>query len=197
MAERIELRHGAWLLWEEHFLGAEEETLVLSALLREVALKQETIRLFGKTILQPRLSAWHGDPEATYTYSGLTLAPVPFTPTLHALRERIDALTGHSFNSVLVNYYRSGEDSMGMHADDEPELGDNPLIASLSLGAKRTFVMKPQKKGDPAASFELGEGSLLVMGGTSQHHYRHGIAKQPGRGARMNLTFRRILARTP
>jgi alkylated DNA repair dioxygenase AlkB len=190
---RYELARGGLLLLHDPFLSAAEAEEALQGLLAEVPLRQETIRLFGKEILQPRLSAWIGDPGAVYTYSGLTLTPHPFSPRLAALRARVEAAAGQSFNSVLINHYRDGGDAMGMHADDEPELGENPVIASLSLGALRKFVVKGKKAADGGATLELGGGSLLVMAGTTQHHYRHGVPRQAGRGARMNLTFRRIL----
>jgi len=191
--QRIDLAEGGFLLHEPRLLSESEAEAAFSGLVGEVPFRQETIRLFGKEILQPRLSAWYGDPEAVYTYSGLTLAPLPWSPRLSELRARVEAAAGQRFNSVLINYYRSGEDSMGMHADDEPELGKNPIIASLSLGAARTFVLRPQKKSMAPPSkleLELESGSLLVMAGTTQHHYRHGVPKQPGRGPRINLTFR-------
>ncbi|MDI1477592.1 alpha-ketoglutarate-dependent dioxygenase AlkB [Polyangium sp. y55x31] len=190
---RIELLHGGFLLFHDPFLTPDEASASFTALLAEVPFRQETIRLFGKSILQPRLSAWHGDPGAAYTYSGLSLKPNPWTPALSALRARVEAAAGCTFNSVLVNHYRDGDDSMGKHADDEPELGENPVIASLSLGAKRRFVLEPKKKGGEKVTLLLGEGNLLVMAGTTQHHYRHGVPKQAGLGARMNLTFRWIL----
>ncbi|HVK65470.1 MAG TPA: alpha-ketoglutarate-dependent dioxygenase AlkB [Polyangium sp.] len=189
---RIELQSGGYLLFHDPFLTPDEADTSFRALLAEVPFQQQTIRLFGKSILQPRLSAWHGDEGASYTYSGLSLTPNPWTPALSALRARVEAAAGCTFNSVLVNQYRNGDDSMGKHADDEPELGENPVIASLSLGARRKFVLEPKKKGEEKVTLELGEGNLLVMAGTTQHHYRHGVPKQAGRGARMNLTFRRI-----
>jgi len=190
---RVELAQGGLLLFHEPFLSLDEDAAVFASLLEEVPFAQRSIRMFGKSLLEPRLTSWHGEPGAAYTYSGVKRDPLPFTPTLQRLRARVEEAAGHPFNSVLLNHYRGGDDSMGLHADDEPELGENPVIASLSLGAKRTFVVKPRKKGDPEASFELGGGNLLVMAGTTQHHYRHGVPKQRGRGARINLTFRRIL----
>ncbi|MDI1433227.1 alpha-ketoglutarate-dependent dioxygenase AlkB family protein [Polyangium sorediatum] len=189
---RIELQRGGFLLFHDPFLTRSEADASFPALLAEVPFQQQTIRLFGKSILQPRLSAWHGDAGASYTYSGLSLTPNPWTPALSALRARVEAAAGCTFNSVLVNHYRDGDDSMGKHADDEPELGENPVIASLSLGARRKFVLEPKHKGGEKVTLELGEGNLLVMAGTTQHHYRHGVPKQAGREARMNLTFRRI-----
>ncbi|WP_206079448.1 alpha-ketoglutarate-dependent dioxygenase AlkB [Polyangium spumosum] len=188
---RVELQHGGFLLFHDPFLSPDEASAAFAALLVEVPLRQETIRLFGKSILQPRLSAWHGDPGASYTYSGLSLLPHPWTPALSVLRARVEEAAACTFNSVLVNHYRGGDDSMGKHSDDEPELGQDPVIASLSLGARRRFVLEP-KKGGEKVTLELGEGNLLIMAGTTQHHYRHGVPKQAGRGARMNLTFRRI-----
>ncbi len=193
---RIELLHGGFLLFHDPFLAPDQANEAFASLLAEVPFRQETIRLFGKPILQPRLTAWHGDPGAAYTYSGLSLAPTPWTPALSRLRARVEEAAGDSFNSVLVNLYRGGDDSMGKHSDDEPELGTNPVIASLSLGARRRFVLEP-KKGGEKVTLELGEGNLLVMAGTTQHHYRHGVPKQVNRGARMNLTFRRIALSDP
>jgi alkylated DNA repair dioxygenase AlkB len=193
VVRRIELASGGLLFLHDPFLSQAEAETAFATLAREVPFQQRTIRLFGKTFPEPRLTSWHGDPGAAYTYSGLTLEPSPFTPHLASLRARVEQAAGRSFNSVLVNHYRGGDDSMGLHADDEPELGENPVIASLSLGAKRSFVLKPKKKGEAGLSLELGEGNLLVMAGTTQHHYRHGVPKQKGRGARINLTFRTIV----
>lgn len=191
--KRIELERGGFLLFHDPFLSPAESERAFGAICAEVPLRQETIRLFGRPILQPRLSAWHGDPGAHYTYSGLALTPNPWTPILEELRARVEMAAGAPFNSVLVNHYRDGDDSMGKHSDDEPELGTNPIIASLSIGEKRRFVLEPKKKGGERVVLELGGGSLLVMAGTTQHHYRHGVPKQAGRGARINMTFRKIL----
>jgi alkylated DNA repair dioxygenase AlkB len=190
--QRIELAHGGLLFLHDPFLAPEEALRAFEGLRDELPFRQETIRLFGKPVPQPRLSAWFGDPGATYTYSGLTLAPLPFPERLAALRTRVEEAAGRPFNSVLVNYYRDGNDSMGMHADDEPELGPDPVIASLSLGDARRFVLAPKKKGGPRTALDLGGGSLLLMAGSTQHHYRHGVPKQPGKGPRINLTFRWI-----
>jgi len=190
---RIELARGSFLLFFEPFLPPEEDASAFAALLAEVPFAQRTIKLFGRSFLEPRLTAWHGEPGVSYTYSGLTLEPSPFSPTLARLRRCVEEAAQVSFNSVLVNYYRGGDDSMGYHADDEPELGENPVIASLSLGSTRTFVLRPKKKGDPGESFELGGGNLLVMAGATQHQYRHGVPKRKSKGPRINLTFRTIV----
>jgi alkylated DNA repair dioxygenase AlkB len=164
---------------------------VLARLVGETAWRAETVTVFGKRHPQPRLTAWHG--EASYTYSGLTLAPLPFTPLLQAIREAAEAATGHRYNSVLLNYYRDGRDSMGMHADNEPELGAEPAIASVSFGATRAFVLRHRRTGR-TLRLDLADGSLLFMGGTLQQHWLHGINKTAKPlGPRVNLTFRRVV----
>nr|WP_262905429.1 alpha-ketoglutarate-dependent dioxygenase AlkB [Hymenobacter nitidus] len=162
-----------------------------------IAWRHESIKLFGKLVPQPRLTAWHGDPSARYSYSGLSWEPQPWTPALQALRTLVEEATQTGFNSVLLNLYRAGHDSMGWHADNEPELGPEPVIASVSLGATRRFRLKPR---DPLAtphapvSLELASGSLLLMRGPTQQHWLHAVPKttQPV-GPRLNLTFRRII----
>ena len=129
-------------------------------------LGRQTIRLAGQEIVSPRLVSWHGDPEAYYRYSGRTFEPKPWTPELVGIKQRLDALLGAAFNSVLVNFYRDGQDSMGEHADDEPELGparDNILIASVSLGTRRRFLLRHRQTKE-LHEFSLGAGNLLVWG---------------------------------
>jgi len=163
---------------------------VLARLVAETDWRQETIVVFGKRHLQPRLSAWHG--EKGYRYSGLQLAPLPFTPLLDTLRRAVENATGRSYNSVLLNYYRDGRDSMGMHSDDEQELGKEPAIASLSFGATRSFILR-HKVTQETLKLPLGDGSLLFMAGALQTHWLHGINKSSRPlGARINLTFRKI-----
>lgn len=163
---------------------------VMQRLLQETAWKAETIFLFGREVAQPRLSAWYG--EARYTYSGRTFEPLPFTPLQLAIKETVEAASGRRFNSVLLNYYRNEQDSMGFHSDDEAELGPRPAIVSVSFGATRTFILK-HKKLAKTVKLDLTDGSLLLMAGKLQHCWRHGINKerQP-RGPRVNLTFRLI-----
>ena len=193
-AQAIVLGGDARLWLREGWLAAELAGAVLERLRREVPWEQKAIRLFGRSILQPRLVAWVGDPEALYTYSGLTLDPHPWTPILSALRARASADAGVDYNSVLLNLYRDGNDSMGLHADDERELGPEPVIASLSLGAVRRFVLRPTTPGGERRDLDLPAGSLLVMSAEVQRRYRHGVPKQPAiSGARINLTFRRIV----
>ena len=163
---------------------------IMQRLRDETAWKAETIFLFGREVLQPRLSAWYG--EARYTYSGRSFEPLPFTPLQLDLKRAVEAATGKRFNSVLLNYYRDGRDSMGFHSDDEPELGPEPAIASLSFGAPRTVILK-HKKRPQTVKLDLTDGSLLLMAGKLQHCWRHGINKERKPcGPRINLTFRLI-----
>ena len=163
---------------------------VFERLLNETDLRQEIVFVYGKHHLQPRLTACYG--EASYTYSGLRLDPLPMTPLLELLRGAVEAATGHRYNSVLLNYYRDGADSMGMHSDDEPELGPRPVIASLSYGATRSFILR-HKTSKRTLKFDLADGNLLLMAGTLQRCWQHGINKTAKpTGPRLNLTFRYI-----
>lgn len=167
---------------------------ILHQLIKQTPWRSEVITLWGKQYQQPRLTAWFGDPGARYTYSGLALEPLPWTDLLSEIRSRVEGLANASFNSVLLNYYRDHRDSMGMHSDDEPELGRNPTIASVSFGEQRTLVLKHKfRKELQAVQLPLDSGSLSLMGGPTQHHWKHGINKvtQPC-GPRVNLPFRRI-----
>jgi alkylated DNA repair dioxygenase AlkB len=169
---------------------------MFAALQDELAWEQREIVLFGRKVLQPRLVAWGG--ALPYRYSGQTLPPRPLTPTVAKLVSRVNQLLGLSFNHVLANRYRDGQDSMGMHADAEPELGPDPVVATLSFGAVRKMVIAPrQASTGPRRDLLLGPGDLLVMGGTCQRYFRHGIprrrgADQPG-GERISLTLRQVL----
>lgn len=178
------------LLWLEQLpLGAGNDE-VLARLLAETEWRAEAITLWGKRHLQPRLSAWHGD--ARYSYSGLDLEPQPFTPLLLDIKRAVEAVTGHAFNSVLLNYYRNERDSMGMHSDDEAELGPEPAIASVSFGATRTFILR-HRQSKQTLKLDLKSGSVLLMRGKTQHHWLHGINKSTRQiGPRINLTFRYI-----
>lgn len=150
------------------------------------------IILFGRPVLQPRLVDWYADPGVAYRYSGVTLGPNPWPRNLDRLRQRLDAEFGTAFNSVLCNAYRDGSDSMGWHADDEPELGPQPVIASLSLGATRRFRIRPRDGGE-SVGVDLEAGSLLMMSGNSQARFQHALpkTKRPV-GLRINLTFRQV-----
>jgi alkylated DNA repair dioxygenase AlkB len=164
--------------------------VILQRLLDEIEWKEETIFVWGKEQKQPRLSAWYG--EAAYTYSRKLFTPLPFTPLLAELKTIVESVTGRRFNSVLLNCYRNERDSVGFHSDDEPELGPTPAIASLTFGATRTFVLK-HKTLPKTVKLDLTDGSLLLMAGTLQRHWKHGINKETrSRGVRVNLTFRLI-----
>ena len=166
---------------------------LLAALIAGIAWRQESIVLWGRRHLQPRLTAWYGDAGAGYRYSGIDLRPLPWTPLLAELRDLVARATGASFNSVLANRYRDHRDSVGLHSDDEPELGDAPTIASLSIGAQRVFAMKHRSRG-LGERIALPSGSLLVMAGGTQRHWKHGIHRQTRScGERVNLTFRHIV----
>ena len=167
------------------------------ALRAEIAWQQHCLRLFGRLIEAPRLSAWIGDPGASYRYSGTRFDPRAWTRTVASLRDALNARVGARFNSVLANLYRDGRDSMGWHADDEPELGGQPLIASLSFGAARNFRLRSRSDKRVVLTIELEHGSMLVMAGDTQRLYQHEVPKVRGQVAeRINLTFRRILPST-
>ena len=190
---RIWLASGAWLDHEAGWLAPEDADLALSSLREGLAWEQREIVLFGRRVLQPRLIAWAGD--LGYRYSGQTLEPRPFTAPTRALLSRVQASAGAPFNHVLVNRYRDGGDSMGLHADDEPELGDDPIVAIVSLGTTRRLMVRPRRRQERERhDVALGHGDLLVMGGSCQRHYVHGIPRQPAvNGERISLTFRMLL----
>ena len=179
--------------FEPHFLSESEARDLFARLVHGLAWTQPTISLFGVRRPIPRLEAWYGDLDARYSYSGIAHDPLPWTPELAALRDRLRARAGAPFNSVLANLYRDGRDSNGWHSDDERELGPMPTIASLSLGATRRFYIKGKESGERHA-FDLSNGSLLLMSGASQQLWRHTVPKEPHvQHARINLTFRTIL----
>jgi alkylated DNA repair dioxygenase AlkB len=165
----------------------------LFGLLRaEIRWEQHEITSFGRTVLTPRLTCWMGD--SAYRYSGLVNEPAPWPAALAALRDRLNRSLSVGFNSCLANLYRDGSDSMGFHSDDEPELGPEPTIASISLGARRRFVLRHRGSGK-RWSWDLGEGDLLVMRDESQRDYGHAVPKTTRPiGPRMNLTFREFHA---
>ena len=180
--------------FQAHFWAADEASRLERALYAELDFEARAIELFGRRVLQPRLIAWAG--ELAYRYSGQTLETKPFTPALEELRARIALRTGVRFNHALVNCYRDGRDSMGFHSDAEPELGRDPMVASASFGATRRFLLRPKRKSQrESIEYRLGHGSLLVMGGSLQHHFRHGVPRESRPvGARLNVTFRLLLS---
>jgi alkylated DNA repair dioxygenase AlkB len=185
-----ELIADGWLHFDPHFLSNEEADVLFQTLVTSLPWAQGSVTLFGNTYPTPRLESFHVTENKSYTYSGNALPQHPFTPELLALKVKLDVLIGVQFNCVLANYYRDGKDSNGWHADNERALGKNPNIASLSLGVARRFDLKHNTSGE-RKQLMLTHGSLLVMGGSMQHHWKHCIAKttkiiEP----RLNLTFR-------
>lgn len=186
------LRGGHLRLWSPFFSAAHADRL-LDALWREVCWAQHFVHIAGKKIPSPRLSAWYGERGARYTYSGQTYEPAPFFPALDEVRRGVEDGAGCLFNSVLVNAYRHGADSMGWHSDAEAELGPRPIIASVSLGATRRFRMRHRALDVVPVELDLEHGSLLVMDGDTQSHWRHAVPKTKRKvGLRVNLTFRRV-----
>jgi alkylated DNA repair dioxygenase AlkB len=191
--EIFRLKDGeVWLM--NNFLNQNEADDYFNVFNQSIHWKQEEINIYGKKIPLPRKTAWYGDAGSSYSYSGLKLDPEPWTKELFELKSKIESLfTGEKFNSVLLNRYRDGNDKVGWHSDDEKELGINPTIASLSLGATRRFDIKHKTEPNLSHHFELTNGSLIVMKGEMQHHWLHQIpiqkrVVQP----RINLTFRTI-----
>ena len=190
-----DLGDGAWLtLHTDVWPG---DAALLEALVAELPLRQETVRVAGRTWPTPRLVSWHGDPGCSYGYSGRVFEPSPWTPGLAAVRERLAERAGARFNSALANLYRDGADAMGAHSDDEPELGpaapDDVLIASVSLGATRRFVLAHKRDRARKVDLSLPGGSLLVMGGSTQRWWRHRVPRTRRMvGPRLNLTFRLV-----
>ncbi len=189
---RLELEDADVRLLAEAFSGPEASELF--RLLRAgIDWRQEEVVIFGQRRRVPRLVAWHGDPGASYTYSGAPHEPLPWTPVLEQVRRRVQALSGRHFNAVLLNLYRDGRDGMGWHSDDEPELGPEPAIASVSLGAVRRFCLRHRRRKGMRAELSLPHGSLLLMSGTTQSHWVHAVPKTAlPTGERINLTFRRV-----
>jgi alkylated DNA repair dioxygenase AlkB len=192
--ERCEVEDGGVLIYYPHFFTREEADALFAALQRGIDWKQEQGR-FGRSF--PRLTALYADEGVTYTYSGVTYPSLVWTEELDAVRRRVEAAAGAPFNSVLLNRYRDGSDSIGWHADDEPELGVNPVVPSISLGAERRFLLR-HNKSRRKLEYPLRHGSLLVMAGTLQHHWQHSLPKSTAPvGERINLTFRNLLESNP
>ncbi|WP_297926982.1 alpha-ketoglutarate-dependent dioxygenase AlkB [Metallibacterium sp.] len=187
---------GALLRFAPDFLAAAEADALLHELHAAIPWEQHHVRLFGRTLSAPRLSCWIGDRDAAYTYSHVRFAPRPWPATLAVLRARLETSCAARFNSVLANLYRDGRDAMGWHSDDEPELGAAPLIASLSLGAPRRFLLRARSGATRSTVLTLSHGSLLLMGGACQRLYRHAVPRTRAAVApRINLTFRWVQPR--
>lgn len=168
---------------------------LLGQLLSTTPWRQEHLKIAGKVIAVPRLQCWMGEAKSLYGYSGLRMDPLPWNTTVEQIRQRVEKLLGLSFNSVLLNYYRDGQDSVAWHADDEPELGPEPLIASVSFGAERIFQLKTKQSREPEKyQLTLRSGSVLVMGRGLQENWLHQLPKVKDlHSPRINLTFRNII----
>lgn len=191
--QRIELPDADILHYAALFSASEADCLFLH-LRREIDWQQEHITLYGTPRAVPRLTAWYGDPGTTYTYSGIRHEAASWLPVLQRIRERIERVSAATFNSVLLNLYRDGADSVAWHADDEPELGINPVIGSASFGASRVFQVKHKRQRGLKHAIALEHGSFLLMQGATQHHWVHQVPKTRAiSGERINLTFRRVV----
>lgn len=179
------------------FIKDPEAALLFRALRDRVAWRQDTIVVYGREHPLPRLQQWYGDEGLTYTWSGISMSPEPWSAELRGLKNRVDVVSKNVFNTVLLNFYRDGKDAVAWHTDDEPELGPEPIIASVSLGAERDFVMRHRHRRDvPDQHIPLPHGSLLLMSGATQKNWLHSLPKRRGvMEARINLTFRRVWPR--
>jgi len=179
------------LSWQTTDWRAYEKEKLSAINFTNIQWQHDQIRMFGKKVYIPRYSAWHGEEGKSYTYSGLTLYPKPWNKGLLAIKEKIDVLAEIHFNSVLLNWYRDGLDYMNWHADDEKELGNNPVIGSVNFGATRRFVIRRIEDKKEKVEFPLQHGTLLIMKGAMQHHWQHTVPKERRVQAdRINLTFR-------
>ncbi|MGN6437378.1 MAG: alpha-ketoglutarate-dependent dioxygenase AlkB family protein [Agriterribacter sp.] len=183
---------GEAFLYKDIFSAGESDNYCM-LLATNIAWKQEAITMFGKKVMQPRLTALYGDAGKAYRYSGITMHPLPWSRELMEIKIRVEELCGHKFSTALLNYYRNGQDSMGWHRDNEKELGKNPVIASVSFGAERIFQFRHHKEKSNVQSVLLTHGSLLLMQGTTQHCWYHQLPKtKVSMGERINITFRQI-----
>ncbi len=184
------IKYDGNLYLAQNYLPTVQANALLSALLKQLDWQDESIRIYGKTILSPRRVCWYGDPDAIYTYSGIRHVPRPWPSLLMHLREQLQLYTCRPFNAVLANLYRDNNDSMGWHADKEKELGSKPFIASISLGESRTFKIRHNKTKE-TTSIELSNGSLILMCGDLQKYWQHSVPKRSrAKSSRINLSFR-------
>ena len=185
-----ELKDGE-ILYNRNFLSSVEASRYFKILRNETAWQQDQIKVFGKVYDQPRLTALYANNNFSYSYSNITMYPSPFSATLLEIKEKVEQQLKKEFTTCLLNLYRHGQDSNGWHADNEKELGKNPIIASVSLGAERMFHMKHRTDNSQKIKINLIHGSLLVMSGSTQHHWLHQIPKTKKHvEERINLTFR-------
>ncbi len=184
----------AGLHYVPRFLSESSAEQAMKSLQAGLDWRQESVTLFGRRHPQPRLIAWYGDQNIRYSYSGILLSANGWQQDLLAIKDRLSALTEENFNSVLCNLYRDGQDAMGWHADDERALGDEPLIASVSLGAERRFLLRRKDNHREKLVLQLRSGSCLLMTGVTQRDWQHALPRtRRPIGARINLSFRRIV----
>jgi alkylated DNA repair dioxygenase AlkB len=194
-SKQNELSPNGWIDYFPRALSTARADQLFEILLRGLDWAERSIMLYGREVLQPRLVAFYGDPGEAYRYSGKTLKAAGWPKALVEIGHQVDQLAGHEFNCVLCNLYRDGNDSMGWHADDEPELGEEPVIASVSLGGERRFVLKRRRDGE-RHEMKPAHGSVLIMRGQLQQHWVHQVPRtRKSVDARINLTFRKILDR--
>ncbi|WP_250657476.1 alpha-ketoglutarate-dependent dioxygenase AlkB family protein [Alkalimarinus coralli] len=188
----LPIEEGQLALWYPLFTSSEADTL-FTRLSETLAWTQDEMKIAGKVIPIPRLQAWYGDDNSHYGYSGISLPPINWTEELRYIKQKIEAITQQPYNSVLANYYRDGNDSVSWHQDNEPELGHNPVIASLSLGATRQFQLRHIARKHSTIKLNLPHNALLLMSGETQKNWQHQIPKtKKAVGPRINLTFRLI-----
>lgn len=182
------------LYYYPDFFGEDQGFTIFERLKDEVQWKQEPIMIFGKKVMQPRLTALYGDPQIPYGYSGIMMEPNSWTDLLLEIKLKIEEVAKIKFTHVLLNYYRDGVDSMGWHRDNEKELGENPTIGSVSFGAVRDFQFRHYISKSDKLNIPLQNGSFLLMSGSTQHHWEHQLPKRKRiSGGRINLTFRKII----
>ncbi|WNO08916.1 alpha-ketoglutarate-dependent dioxygenase AlkB family protein [Teredinibacter sp. KSP-S5-2] len=191
----IPIENGSLTYFPE-FIAPKEAKTLFQKLQEELNWQQDQIHVYGRSVMIPRLNAWYADESQNYGYSGTALTHNPWSPELLSIKKRVEDISHHQFNGMLANLYRDGQDSVSWHSDDEPELGPNPVIASVSLGESRRFSLKHRfNKQLKPVHLELESGSLLIMAGSTQHYWHHQVAKsRKPLGARINLTFRKILS---
>ena len=176
------------------FFNKTESDILFDLLKKEIEWKQDFIEMYGKSHPLPRLTAWYGDKNKSYTYSGISMTSLPWTKELLKVRRKLEEFSKQKFNSVLLNYYRSGNDSVSWHSDDEEELGEFPIIGSLSFGSLRRFRLRNKQNKKLTHTYDLGNGSLLIMKGTTQKLWEHEVPKTKKKvSGRINLTFRYIV----
>ncbi|NER19132.1 alpha-ketoglutarate-dependent dioxygenase AlkB family protein [Spongiivirga citrea] len=182
------------VLYYPRFFNRQEADIIFKQLFKETPWQEDDIKVFGKVYKQPRLTALYGSENKPYSYSNITMHPQLFSALLNDIKVKVEEASYESFNTVLLNLYRDGKDSNGWHADDEKELGENPVIASLSFGEERYFNLRHKKDKTQKHKLLLNHGSLLLMKGETQHHWHHQIPKTSKQiGSRINLTFRQLI----